>query len=198
MDEWAPMSAEKPQPKLSFDTIVQRTVEDAKKSCQRQLQTVITLDSGLQNELPNAAGSKVDGRSKKPTPNSSTDVTGTVEKCLKQTSSFLSAGQSVVVDNTNIDVESRSRFLAIAKQMNIPARALVMNTSPGNSRHNEMFRRLTGSSHDKINDMVFNMMKSKYKEPTTAEGFTEVLKIPFVPAPPDHLHDLYYQYLLEK
>uniref|UniRef100_A0A0V0J6L9 Uncharacterized protein n=1 Tax=Schistocephalus solidus TaxID=70667 RepID=A0A0V0J6L9_SCHSO len=74
MDEWAPMSADKPQPKLSFDTIVQRTVEDAKKSCQRQLQTVITLDSGLQCGLPTAPASKVNGQSKKRTPNSSTPL----------------------------------------------------------------------------------------------------------------------------
>ncbi|KAL7061502.1 hypothetical protein AAHC03_0329 [Spirometra sp. Aus1] len=74
MDEWAPMSADKPQPKLSFDTIVQRTVEDAKKSCQRQLQTVITLDSGLQNVSPITSGSKANGQFKKTTPNSSTPL----------------------------------------------------------------------------------------------------------------------------
>nr|VZH99060.1 unnamed protein product [Spirometra erinaceieuropaei] len=74
MDEWAPMSADKPQPKLSFDTIVQRTVEDAKKSCQRQLQTVITLDSGLQNVSPITSASKANGQFKKTTPNSSTPL----------------------------------------------------------------------------------------------------------------------------
>ncbi|BHF61209.1 hypothetical protein SprV_0100418200 [Sparganum proliferum] len=74
MDEWAPMSADKPQPKLSFDTIVQRTVEDAKKSCQRQLQTVITLDSGLQSVSPITSGSKANGQFKKTTPNSSTPL----------------------------------------------------------------------------------------------------------------------------
>ncbi|VDL95352.1 unnamed protein product [Schistocephalus solidus] len=127
----------------------------------------------------------------------SRDVTGTVEKCLKQVESFLSAGQSVVIDNTNVDVESRARFLAVAQSMKIPARALLMTTSPGNSRHNEMASgavrafvlRFFGS---------YDHRKSKYKEPTLAEGFTEILKIPFVPSPPDHLHDLYYQYLLEK
>jgi len=126
------------------------------------------------------------------------DTLGTIPKCISKAKEYLAQGKSVIVDNTNLDLNSRKPFLDLAKTLSIPVRALVMETTPANSLHNEMFRQLTGSSHEKINTMVFNMMKKKYVEPSVSEGFVEVLKIPFVPLPPAHLRDLYFQYLLEK
>ncbi|CAH8617006.1 unnamed protein product [Heterobilharzia americana] len=128
----------------------------------------------------------------------SRDVIGTWQKCVQAAEEAIAKKQSVVVDNTNIDIESRSRYIKIAKVWDIPVRCFIMETSFEHAQHNEKFRALTNSSHKPISSMVFNMMKSKYEKPTLEEGFQEILTIPFIlDKNMEHL-SLYCKYLLEK
>jgi len=104
-----------------------------------------------------------------------------------------------VIDNTNPDVESRSRYTALAKSYKIPVRCFLMNTSYKQARHNEKYRQLTNSKHTPINDMVVNMYKSKYLEPSCEEGFTQIVRVNSVLDFPDESSKrLYLRYLLEK
>ncbi|VDD76920.1 unnamed protein product [Mesocestoides corti] len=128
----------------------------------------------------------------------SRDVIKDMKKCAKVAEEHLSRGSSVVIDNTNVDAESRAPFVGMAKRLGVAVYACLMATSLEHSRHNEMFRQLTSEKHTKINSVVFNMMKAKYKAPTKDEGFAEVMEIPFVPDLPDKHRELYFQYLLEK
>ncbi|KAH8354461.1 hypothetical protein KR084_011521 [Drosophila pseudotakahashii] len=109
---------------------------------------------------------------------------------------FLHSGQSCVVDNTNIDVASRQKFLQVASQMKVPCRCLVMNVPVAQVKHNLAFRELTGSTH--FRRSVFQMMESKYQEPVIEEGFESIHKVNFKPAFTDEkLERLYKMYLLE-
>lgn len=45
----------------------------------------------------------------------------------------------------------------------------------------------------------FSLFRSKFQEPTVAEGFTEIVKVKFVPKFASKSHeDLYRMFLLEK
>uniref|UniRef100_A0A1B0D571 PNK FHA domain-containing protein n=2 Tax=Phlebotomus papatasi TaxID=29031 RepID=A0A1B0D571_PHLPP len=127
------------------------------------------------------------------------DKLGTWQKCVTAAQSALDRGRSVVVDNTNPDIESRKRYTDLAKKVKCRCRCFVMSTTLAQSRHNITFRELTDPAHVKINDIILNSYKSKFKEPQTSEGFEEIVRVNFVPSFQNSDHEeLYRMYLLEK
>lgn len=127
------------------------------------------------------------------------DTAGSTQACLKICEKALVAGTSCVVDNTNVDVGSRKKFITLANRYNLPCRCFVMNVQLDQVRHNIKYRHLTDSSHSKINDMVFNTMKKKYTNPTVDEGFTHIVKVNLKPKFKCITDEqLYKLYLLEK
>ncbi|ESO10945.1 hypothetical protein HELRODRAFT_109229 [Helobdella robusta] len=127
------------------------------------------------------------------------DTLGTWQKCVKKCEDALKMKEKVVVDNTNPDVESREKYLKVARQMNVRCRCFVMTSSFEHSRHNEKFREMTDKQHQQINEMVFNSFKSKFKEPDLSEGFDEIVHVNFIPKfATEKDRSLYNQYLLEK
>lgn len=126
------------------------------------------------------------------------DTLGSWQKCTSLLESTLRSGKRAVVDNTNPDAESRKRFVEIAKKMKVPCRCFKMSASYKQAKHNNAFRELTNRNHASINDMVFNMYKSKYQEPTKEEGFEEIVKVNFLPKFESAADEkLYKMYLLE-
>ncbi|KAF6771051.1 hypothetical protein AHF37_09716 [Paragonimus kellicotti] len=87
------------------------------------------------------------------------DVLGSWQKCVQACSQALAKGTSVVVDNTNMDVESRARYLEVARAALVPVRCFVMQVTVEHAKHNERFRVLTDSAHKPIGPMVFNTLK---------------------------------------
>ncbi|CAI2732239.1 unnamed protein product [Schistosoma spindalis] len=128
----------------------------------------------------------------------SRDNVGTWQKCVQAVEQAISKSLPVVVDNTNMDLESRSRYIKIAKVWDIPVKCFIMETSMEHAQHNERFRALTNSSHKPISQMVYNMMKSKYENPTIEEGYQEIVTIPFILDKNMENLSLYCKYLLEK
>ena len=58
---------------------------------------------------------------------------------------------------------------------------------------------MTDKSHESISDIILNSFKSKFVEPSVDEGFSEVVKVNFVPEFSDKSHEvLYKSFLLEK
>ncbi|KAK6623979.1 hypothetical protein RUM44_010836 [Polyplax serrata] len=126
------------------------------------------------------------------------DTLGSWTKCANAMTAALSGKQSVVIDNTNPDVESRKRFITLAKNYTSSIRCFVMNTSMQHAKHNNKFRLLTDPSQA-VSDVVIHTYASKYKEPTLEEGFSEILKINFWLTFKNAEHEkLYKLYLLEK
>uniref|UniRef100_A0A182WDA0 PNK FHA domain-containing protein n=1 Tax=Anopheles minimus TaxID=112268 RepID=A0A182WDA0_9DIPT len=127
------------------------------------------------------------------------DSLGSWQKCVTHMEACLRQGKSVVIDNMSPDVESRKRYLLVANRAKIPVRCFLMDVTYKHARHNNEFREMTDRSHSIISEMVFNSYKSKFQQPTQSEGFTEIVKVKFVPNFTTKSHeDLYRMFLLEK
>ncbi|XP_071529360.1 uncharacterized protein F21D5.5 isoform X1 [Panulirus ornatus] len=127
------------------------------------------------------------------------DTVGSWQKCVSIMEKSLKDGKHVVIDNTNPDAESRKRYIDAAKKLNVPVRCFVFNISKDHSRHNNKFRELSGADHTKVNDMIYNMYKSKYNEPNIKEGFDDIVKVNFIPKFRTAKEEkLYRMFLLEK
>lgn len=64
------------------------------------------------------------------------DNLGTWQKCATTMERSLSSGKSVIIDNTNPDRASRSRFIQLASARGLPCRCFVMKTSMTHALHN--------------------------------------------------------------
>ncbi|XP_018325065.1 uncharacterized protein F21D5.5 [Agrilus planipennis] len=125
------------------------------------------------------------------------DTLGSWQKCAKVVEEGLQNGKSVVVDNTNPDVESRKRFITLAKKFNIPCRCFIMNVDLNHAKHNNKFRELT-DKRVKVTDAVIHSYNKNYKEPTLDEGFNEIVRVDFVPVFENpEKEKLYKMFLLE-
>lgn len=111
----------------------------------------------------------------------SRDIIGSWQKCVDRLNDCLKMNRKVVIDNTNGDRESRVRYVNAAKKNKVPCRCFVMMTTFKHAEHNNAFRELTDPKHAKINKIVLNSYKKHYKHPTLEEGFTEIVRLNFVP-----------------
>lgn len=72
------------------------------------------------------------------------DILKTRDKCLKVAAQTVEDGVSVVVDNTNADMETRAAWIALARRLKVPIR-LVHFMSPAKlCEHNDTVRALSG------------------------------------------------------
>lgn len=127
----------------------------------------------------------------------SRDAIGSWQKCVDKVNDCLRRNRKVVVDNTNGDKESRSRYINAAKKHKIPCRCFVMTTSFKHAEHNIAFRELIDTKHSKISKIVLNSYKKHYQEPLLEEGFTEIVRVNFIPKfDDDRQKSLYELYLL--
>nr|XP_002127397.1 bifunctional polynucleotide phosphatase/kinase [Ciona intestinalis] len=123
------------------------------------------------------------------------DTLKTWQKCVAACKSALASGKSVAIDNTNPDIESRKRYIDCAKERKCPCRCLYFDISIEHAFHNNRFRELSGTAHDIISSMIIYSHRKKFVEPTTKEGFDEIVKVNFVPSFENkELERMYYMY----
>jgi len=122
------------------------------------------------------------------------DTLTTKEKCYKAADQALSEGKSVVIDNTSPSVADRNYFISLANQHSVPVRCFVFQTPKEISEHlNFMREKMSLGTIRRVPDVAFNKFKSSYAEPTLDEGFTEILKVEFVPDFEGEQHKKWFQ-----
>ncbi|XP_068097427.1 bifunctional polynucleotide phosphatase/kinase [Hyperolius riggenbachi] len=125
------------------------------------------------------------------------DTLGSWQKCVAACEEAVKNGKSIVIDNTNPDVESRGRYISCAQKAGVTVRCFLFTATIELAKHNNRFREMTykGKGHVSVNDMIINSYKSKFVAPSVNEGFSEVLNILFVPKFEDpKLQSLYEQF----
>ncbi|XP_076268028.1 polynucleotide kinase 3'-phosphatase [Rhynchophorus ferrugineus] len=128
----------------------------------------------------------------------SRDQLGSWQKCVKEMEDALAQKKNVVIDNTNVDKETRSRFIQVAKKLNVDTRCFVMDVTVTQMRHNNLFRELTDPSHAVISDIIIFSYRKNYQEPELSEGYVDILKIPFIAKFSNKNHEkLYRNFLLD-
>ncbi|CAG9561967.1 unnamed protein product [Danaus chrysippus] len=127
------------------------------------------------------------------------DVLGTWQKCASEATKLLQQGKSVIVDSTNPDIESRSRWTTLAKNLKVQCRCARMMTTKAHSLHNNKFREIMKFKHVPVNEIVFHSYKNKFVSPSLTEGFKEIIEVKFNPTFKDEeAQKIYRMYLLEK
>ncbi|KAL4797329.1 polynucleotide kinase 3 phosphatase-domain-containing protein [Aspergillus venezuelensis] len=111
------------------------------------------------------------------------DILKTRPKCIRVAKEHLAAKRSVVVDNTNADVATRSEWIGVAKELNVPIRCIYFSASPAICKHNNAVRAantsLNPESRKSLPGIAFGDFGRRFKEPTLGEGFQDVIRVDF-------------------
>jgi len=118
-------------------------------------------------------------------------------KCLISSDFYIKNGKSIVIDNTNIDLETRKNYIELSKIYEIPIRVIILDIPLNIVQHLNYYRCQKFKGIKKIIPIiVYRIMKNKYIEPDYSEGFNEIIKINKI-FDSESLDDkqLFYQYV---
>ena len=107
------------------------------------------------------------------------DTLKTFDKCLKKCEEYLVAGYNVVIDNTNMELEKRKKYIDLAKKYSFKCRCINFKTDLDTSYHNNLFRSFTSDTKS-IPKIVYYKMRKMYVEPSIKEGYSNVENLEFV------------------
>ncbi|KAL2133750.1 hypothetical protein VTI74DRAFT_1732 [Chaetomium olivicolor] len=111
------------------------------------------------------------------------DLLKSKDKCMRAATDFLQEGASVVIDNTNPDVETRSRWIALAHKHRVPIRCVWFKTPLQLCEHNDAVRslnkKLNPEGRQGLPKLAFNGFASRFQEPKTQEGFQDIVSVDF-------------------
>ena len=113
------------------------------------------------------------------------DILKSREKCVKVANSFLAAGTSVAIDNTNADTDTRAIWITLAAKYKVPARCVYLTAPVKLCEHNDTVRALVSNDFNPekrtiLPHSAFAGYGSRFKEPKLSEGFQDIVKVPFV------------------
>ncbi|ELP85840.1 polynucleotide phosphatase/kinase, putative [Entamoeba invadens IP1] len=104
------------------------------------------------------------------------DTLGSKSACLSAARKSI-INNSVVIDNTNPSIEIREEYITIANKAGYQVRCVFFDYDKKISFHLNKFRAMVSTK--KIPDIAIHSYFKKLELPTIAEGFKEVVKIPF-------------------
>ncbi|EHA19207.1 hypothetical protein ASPNIDRAFT_122702 [Aspergillus niger ATCC 1015] len=85
--------------------------------------------------------------------------------------------------NTNADPETRSEWVEVAKEFNVPIRCVYFTASPALCRHNNAVRAanqtLNPESRTLLPGIAFGDFLRRFKEPLMEEGFQDIIRVEF-------------------
>ena len=85
----------------------------------------------------------------------------------------LSNNNKIVIDNTNLSINSRKQIIDVANKFNYKIRCFAMETSYNDSMHNNYYRAYV-SDRELISSTAYKFMKKNYSLPTTLEGIDKI------------------------
>jgi len=106
------------------------------------------------------------------------------DKCLKVASDYLSSGQSVAIDNTNADVETRGHWIKLAQKLEVPIRCVYFAAPIKLCEHNDTVRALNQGVFNPekrtiLPRLAFTGYAARFTEPKLNEGFQEIIPVDF-------------------
>lgn len=104
------------------------------------------------------------------------DTLKTIPKCIKETIEAIRYNMSIIVDNTNPNIESRKIFIDIAKKHNYSVKVIIVNTSYLESLHRNYYRHIKYNAL-LIPEIAYRIFKSKYQQPLLKEGIDTVITV---------------------
>ncbi|KAL4911682.1 polynucleotide kinase 3 phosphatase-domain-containing protein [Aspergillus aurantiobrunneus] len=111
------------------------------------------------------------------------DVLKSRPKCIKVAKEHLAARRSVVVDNTNADLDTRSQWVDVAKELNVPIRCVYFSAPSALCKHNNAVRAantsLNPESRTLLPGIAFSDFLRRFQEPTLSEGFQDIIRVDF-------------------
>ncbi|CAM9646743.1 unnamed protein product [Scytosiphon promiscuus] len=111
------------------------------------------------------------------------DELSTLKKCQKAAIENLKKKKSVVVDATNPKRSTRAEWVALAQQHGASARCIFLTTPKEACFHLNAFRGCNPWSKEgdrrKVPDVVIHSWFKYLDTPQAAEGFSEVIRVPF-------------------
>ena len=113
----------------------------------------------------------------------------------KAAETALKEGKSVCIDNTNPSKKVRSCYINLARKFKVKhIRCFRMQTPIELCHHlNYVRQNHTKGLVRRIPDVGYNTFKSQFEEPSTEEGFTEIVKIDFTPDFESKEHELVFK-----
>lgn len=114
------------------------------------------------------------------------DLLKTKDKCLKTAREHLEEGSnSVAVDSTNPDPDTRLQWVDLAKKHKVPIRCVWFRTPLPVAKHNDAARymsvnkNLNPEARDSLPPIAFNRFTSRFQPPKTSEGFQDIVEVDF-------------------
>ena len=92
----------------------------------------------------------------------------------------LANSKSVYIDNTNLSLAARKQYIDIATKYNIPVRCLWFSTPLDLCKHLNKCRSYLNKT-SAVPHVTYNTAAKSFVQPSTNEGFKEIIEIPFVP-----------------
>lgn len=121
------------------------------------------------------------------------DELKTMKKCLIKCRDELDKKNSIIIDNTNPSIKSRSEFIELANEYGIQCDIILFNTPMDICIHNSSFRHVKSNGDTKkIPKIVYNIWKKQFQIPTKKEGFTNITNIDYVFEDNDNDYFKYY------
>ena len=128
----------------------------------------------------------------------SRDEMKTMDKCHKMCETQLKSKQNCVIDNTNVDLSGRKRWVEICHKYCAVPLLFHFDITVEQSLHNNKFRRVVGVNSP-VTDLVIRSQNKNFIKPTLSEGFESIFKINFVPNfLSEENQSIYFMYLSER
>ena len=102
------------------------------------------------------------------------DELKTLAKCLSLTKKYIKEKKSICIDNTNASKNTRQKYIQLCKDNKIPIRCIYFNVDLLTAKFLNSYR--ANISDKNIPEISYNVYKKNFTEPTTEEGFNEVIK----------------------